>query len=136
MRLDFENLCGTLYPKVKMIKKVTALKNPHPAPWQFYKAFGWWDFSHLAQLNQYRYGALTALQPTPPELPPSPYESSAFSRRIFRAHACALSLFPLLIIVETGSIILDRLLVIISDIIASNIGLSKSLKGGENNEEM
>lgn len=123
-------------PKVKMIKKVTALKSQHPAPWRSYKAFGLWDFSHLVRLNQYKYDASTASQPTPLELLPSPCESSASSRQIFRAHACALSLFPLLTIVETGSIILDRLLVIIFDIIASSIGLPKSLKGGENNEKM
>jgi hypothetical protein len=39
--------------------------------------------------------------------------------------------FPLLIMVETVSIILDRLLVIISDIIASNTRVFRNEKGGE-----
>ena len=113
------------------IKKATTRKTGHPELWQFYRASEWLDCALLARSNQYRSDAWKVWPLTLLESLLSPYEFFASSRQIFRAHACALLVFPLLIMVETGSIILDRLLVIISDIIASNIKVFRNEKGGE-----
>lgn len=113
------------------IKKAIIRRTEHPELWQSYRASEWLDCARLARSNQYRFDAWKVWPLTLLESRLSPYESFASSRQIFRAHACALLVFPLLIMVETGSIILDRLLVIISDIIASNTRVFRNRKGGE-----
>jgi len=113
------------------IKKAATRRIGHPELWQSYRASEWSDSARLARSNQYRFDAWKVWPLTLLESLLSPYEFFASFRQIFRAHACALLVYPLLTMVETDSIILDRLLVIISDIIASNTRVFRNRKGGE-----